>query len=146
MSKLSLDCCGDGRQLFQLRCPVDVWSCHSSLFAHTSEIDCSGGRHYFHSLADKVQFNRFVSIFSGEVGMASSLGGDLHNVTTMETDRGKLCRYRVSKSSSSSNKQGQKLVSSDALAVQSQGLRVSRSKGFKSQVVLGSPKMFWEKK
>ena len=110
-----------------------------------SEIDCSGGRHWFHSLADKVQFNRFVSIFSGEVGMASSLGGDLHNVTTMETDRGKLCRYRVSKSSSSSNKQGQKLVLSDALAVQSQGLRVSRSKGFKSQVVLGSPKMFWEK-
>ena len=30
------------------------------------------------------------------------------------------------------NKQGQKLVLSDALAVQSQGLRVSRSKGFKS--------------
>ena len=29
-------------------------------------------------------------------------------------------------------KQGQKLVLSDALAVQSQGLRVSRSKGFKS--------------
>ena len=32
--------------------------------------------------------------------MASSLGGDLHNATTMETDRGKLCRYRVSESSS----------------------------------------------
>ena len=29
-------------------------------------------------------------------------------------------------------KQGQKLVLSDALAVQSQGVRVSRSKGFKS--------------
>ena len=42
-------------------------------------------------------------------------------------------------------KRSQNLVLIDALVVQSQGLRVSRSKGFKSQVVLGSPKMFWEK-
>ena len=35
-------------------------------------------------------------------------------------------------------KQGQKLVLSDALAVQSQGLRVLGSKGFKSQGCLGT--------
>ena len=51
-----------------------------------------------------------VSIFSGEVEMASSLGGDLHNATTMETDRGKLCRYRVSQSSSNSKKRRKKLM------------------------------------
>ena len=47
------------------------------------------------------------------------------------------------------NKQGLKLVLSDAVAVQFEGLRVSRSKGFKSQGcfgisknVLGSKKYF----
>ena len=44
----------------------------------------------------------------------------------------------------SHQKQGQKLVLSDALAVQSQGLRVSRSKGVKSQGSFGISKMLWD--
>ena len=50
-----------------------------------------------------------------------------------------------------SKKQGQKLVSSDELAVQFHGLRVSGSKGFKSQSCfgipkngLGSQKIYWD--
>ena len=43
-------------------------------------------------------------------------------------------------------KQGQKLVLSDALAVQFQGLRVSRSKGFKSWGCFGISKMLWDLK
>ena len=41
-------------------------------------------------------------------------------------------------------KQGRKLVLSDALAVQFHGLRVSRSKDFKSQSCFGISKMYWD--